>query len=323
MSKISIIVPVYNAEKYLRRCLDSIVMQTYDDWELLLIDDGSLDQSGIICDEYAAADSRIKVFHKDNGGVSSARNIGIDNATSEWIVFVDSDDYVEAEYLEDFAKFFSMVDYKTMVLQGIVKNTEHTFHCKGYADGIFSKGKIAKCIIDNDLLNFGCPYSKLYNRVLIKELDLFFPKTYSYGEDTVFFLRYLSGVESLILDSSCNYHYMDSGGGSLSRKGHSTDNLLAFLEDNIRAIRLLDNQYQSNGLLIASHRNSINGILKKILMDMWRLNYDYKDKVRSYKNIRSVISKLSCGLYSSMTIAISVVPPALALFLINVILKYK
>lgn len=92
--KVSVIVPVYNVEKLLQRCIDSILAQTFTDFELLLIDDGSKDKSGEICDEYAAKDSRIRVFHKQNGGVSTARNLGIDKAQGEWIYFVDSDDIV-------------------------------------------------------------------------------------------------------------------------------------------------------------------------------------------------------------------------------------
>lgn len=97
--KISVIVPVYNVEKFLRRCIDSILAQTFTDFELLLIDDGSKDKSGEICDEYAAKDARIRVFHKQNGGVSSARNLGIDKAQGEWVYFVDSDDWIEIETL--------------------------------------------------------------------------------------------------------------------------------------------------------------------------------------------------------------------------------
>lgn len=98
---ISVIVPVYNAEKYLRRCIDSVLAQTYTDFELLLIDDGSIDKSGEICDEYARKDARVRVFHQENGGVSSARNLGLDNAKGEWITFVDSDDWVVDNMYEE------------------------------------------------------------------------------------------------------------------------------------------------------------------------------------------------------------------------------
>ena len=91
---ISVIVPVYNAEKYLRECLDSIVNQTYKNIEIILVDDGSTDGSGAICDEYADKDVRIKVYHIPNGGASNDRNLGIDNADGEYLMFVDSDDII-------------------------------------------------------------------------------------------------------------------------------------------------------------------------------------------------------------------------------------
>ena len=97
--QISIVVPVYNVEKYLERCIDSILAQTFTDFELLLINDGSKDSSGLICDKYAEKDSRIRVFHKENEGVSRARNLGISNARGRWLCFIDSDDWVDKEYL--------------------------------------------------------------------------------------------------------------------------------------------------------------------------------------------------------------------------------
>ena len=100
MAKISIIIPVYNVEKYIRACLDSILNQTFQDFEVILVDDGTPDNSGAICDEYAAADSRFKVFHKKNGGVSSARNLGIEKASGEWITFVDADDTISQNCLD-------------------------------------------------------------------------------------------------------------------------------------------------------------------------------------------------------------------------------
>ncbi|MBQ5852329.1 MAG: glycosyltransferase family 2 protein, partial [Lachnospiraceae bacterium] len=97
---ISIVVPVYNVEKYLERCVDSLINQTYENIEILLIDDGSKDNSGQMCDEYANKDSRITVYHKENGGLSDARNYGMDRAKGEYIIFIDSDDYVEPNMME-------------------------------------------------------------------------------------------------------------------------------------------------------------------------------------------------------------------------------
>lgn len=97
---VSIVVPVYNVEKYLRECVDSILSQTYSQYEVLLIDDGATDSSGRICDEYAELDSRIRVFHKENGGLSDARNYGLDRIKGHYVTFVDSDDYVGKDYLD-------------------------------------------------------------------------------------------------------------------------------------------------------------------------------------------------------------------------------
>lgn len=104
MPKITIIVPVYNVEIYLPHCINSILAQTFTDWELLLVDDGSPDRSGEICDEYAKTDKRIRVFHKKNGGVSSARNLGLDNAHGKWVTFVDADDYILPDFIKGLYK---------------------------------------------------------------------------------------------------------------------------------------------------------------------------------------------------------------------------
>ena len=97
---VSIIVPIYKVEKYLKQCLDSILNQTYENIEIILVDDGSPDNCGKICDEYASNDKRIRVIHKENGGLSSARNAGLDVATGEYISFIDSDDYVSENFIK-------------------------------------------------------------------------------------------------------------------------------------------------------------------------------------------------------------------------------
>lgn len=117
-SLISIIVPVYNSENTLRRCVDSILAQTYQNFELLLIDDGSKDCSGEICDEYATIDSRVRVFHQENRGVSSARNVGLDNAYGEWITFCDSDDYLEVDALKIYSKYASLLPNVSIIRAG-------------------------------------------------------------------------------------------------------------------------------------------------------------------------------------------------------------
>lgn len=126
--KVSIIVPVYNVEKYLHRCVDSILLQTFTDFELLLIDDGSTDKSVDICDKYALKDSRIRVFHKKNGGVSSARNLGIKKSSGVYILFVDSDDYLSPSHLNNYIKYignYEIVYQGYCVFMEYSHNSEH------------------------------------------------------------------------------------------------------------------------------------------------------------------------------------------------------
>ena len=142
MKKISVIVPVYKVEKYLNKCVDSILVQTYDNFELILVDDGSPDNCGQICDEYAQKDSRVKVIHKENGGLSSARNAGLDVATGDYIGFVDSDDYISPVMYEKLLKASDEND-ADLVICGVEKVDEYgnaiTDQCNELASGVISK----------------------------------------------------------------------------------------------------------------------------------------------------------------------------------------
>ena len=206
MPKVSIIVPVYKAEKYLNRCIDSILAQTFTDWELLLIDDGSPDRSGDICDEYAKKDTRIRVFHKKNGGVSSARNAGLDVAKGQWVVFVDSDDWCEENYLCDFINTQNILHEECVVLQGRMNEVDEKV-----VDNLVLKEcsyeNVSEAMLENNLLTFGAPYCKLYSNILIQKNRIRFPEEYSYGEDDCIFpkvttwLRAFMDAEMTIIDS--------------------------------------------------------------------------------------------------------------------------
>ena len=119
--KLSIIIPTYNSASVLPKALDSIVCQTFTDWECILVDDGSPDRSGKICDEYAEKDKRFRVFHQENAGVSAARNKGLDEAKGEYVNFVDSDDWVETNALEEYISHMSDdVDFVVSGFQNII-----------------------------------------------------------------------------------------------------------------------------------------------------------------------------------------------------------
>ena len=205
--KISVIVPVYNTEKYLHRCIDSILSQTFTDFELLLIDDGSKDSSGAICDEYAAKDNRVRVFHKENGGVSSARNLGLDNAKGDWITFVDSDDWLELLALK------SMIEVADadLVIGSISfehNSTIGTFPVLGKISGSDYFKIIAQNIDHNSICS---PCVKLFKTSIIRCCSIKFDENLCFGEDSLFVKNYLLNANSLrSIDYLC-YHYQDIG----------------------------------------------------------------------------------------------------------------
>lgn len=195
---ISVIIPVYNVEEYLSRCLDSIMGQTHAEWEALLVDDGSTDGSGKICDEYAARDSRFRVFHKTNGGVSSARNVGLREARGECVCFIDADDFVHPRYLE--------------ILQGALLSTQADIAICGYVktfDGVcYSEETVepvkTRKVSYQDFLNHSVSYhnhvcAKLYRKKILK--GYFFEEAIRYSEDAVFNFRLICGTDGLKMRS--------------------------------------------------------------------------------------------------------------------------
>ena len=214
MSKtlISVIIPVYNAEKYLHKCVTSILSQTFTDFELLLINDGSNDLSGKICDEYATKESCIHVFHKENGGASSARNLGIDKAKGEWIVFVDSDDWVEPDYLE------VLYDH---IEDGFVASAySYEKDGKKWQDPLEDKTiTISANNLTNILMSaiFMAPNSKLYKRDILNDKNIRFNCQLTAKEDTLFIWSYLLHVNRIRTIRKATYHYCITGDG-LSHK---------------------------------------------------------------------------------------------------------
>lgn len=208
--KVSIIVPVYNVEQYLPRCIDSILTQTFTDFELLLIDDGSHDKSGKICDEYAEKDSRIRVFHKENGGVSSARNIGLYNAQGEWIAFIDSDDWVGDKWLNGFVSSDLSAD---LIIQGFYaknwpysKTTEEiNVSLKEY---LFKNEDIVECINYLHMShNVGFLWCRFFKKRIIDDFNIQFNENFPLREDQEFIFHYMTKIDSVKTLAISEYHY--------------------------------------------------------------------------------------------------------------------
>lgn len=164
---ISVIVPVYNVEKYLPRCVDSILGQTYANLEIILVDDGSPDSSGAICDEYAAKDRRIKIIHKKNGGLSDARNVAIDIAKGEYITFVDSDDYVASDYVETLYRLIEKYRCKAGVawLRTFHEGREADTNQPPYIEKVFDRMEGIEKMFYQELFDTTA-WGKIYHRTL-------------------------------------------------------------------------------------------------------------------------------------------------------------
>ena len=193
MAEISIIVPVYKAEKYLNRCIDSLLAQTYTDFELILVDDGSPDNCGKICDDYAEKDSRVKVIHKENAGVSAARNSGIDVSSGKYIMFCDSDDTVEPDYLELMytAAETDGTDIGVCGFRIILDDDEEKNQIISYngTQLITVLGRSGFCdIIESNLFFSAC--NKIYNTEIIKKSGLHMNEEMKFSEDFHFNLEY-------------------------------------------------------------------------------------------------------------------------------------
>jgi len=240
---ISIIIPVYNVAHYIRKCLDSVISQTFKDFECVLVDDGSIDESGDICDEYAAADSRFLVIHKKNEGVALARLTGFEHSKGEYITFVDADDYVSPEYLEKLVKPIHEKDADMVSCDYLtVENNETIREPRAKLNGEFEKEQIKDFIekhyfYDKETKGYGMTcylWSKMVKRQSVgsglkKCLGMW------YGEDQIAMLNMLMECEKICLISDRLYYYV-------KHKGQTSQNYDFSLWNNV--IALLKNAEQ-------------------------------------------------------------------------------
>ncbi len=202
---ISIVVPIYKVEKYIKKCIDSIIKQTYKNLEIILVDDGSPDECGKICDEYAQKDKRIKVIHKENGGLSDARNMGIDISTGKYICFVDSDDYIDDKYIE--LLYDAIRENNVEIAQcGIKKITEDEVLIEdiGYKENNLKNGK--QMLKDLYITNWEniIVWNKMYLAKLFD--DIRFPKGKIHEDEyTTYKILYKANKIAILKD--CLYNY--------------------------------------------------------------------------------------------------------------------
>ncbi len=204
---ISVIVPVYNTEEYLRKCLDSIVGQTYSNLEIILVDDGSTDQSGLICDEYSVMDSRIRVIHQENKGLGEARNAGIDVVTGSLMAFVDSDDWIEPDTYEFMEACMAQYSCDIVICgRKVVDETGVLFYEMCLDEGVLVQPgeEVVRRFLLNANLNMAA-WDKLYKTELFD--DIHYPSGHLMSEDYIPAYRVLSRTKSVFLSGRPLYNY--------------------------------------------------------------------------------------------------------------------
>lgn len=326
-AKVSIIVPVYNAEWNLSKCITSLIRQTYDNIEIILVNDGSTDGSLEICKSYALSDSRILVINKPNTGVSDTRNYGIKKASGDYITFIDSDDWVDETYIEDF-DVNSINESNIMITQGIMYDFDDR-KCNHimfkYSSAVLNVESDIDQINRLNILSNGCPVAKIFSTKTIIDNNIFFNTKISLNEDHLFVIDYLYYTNKLYLKNKINYHYyFNYKLPSLTKKYHpSIEFLESALAINYSFKRFINkfcttsiywkNVYTIFGpqqLIKASEmafRERNSRIVLKQVVDYWRkLNID-KTIVKPYchyakvfiKNVDNNFNKLHSLLFLS------------------------
>lgn len=296
MSKVSVIVPIYNKEKCLSRCINSLINQTFNDIEIILINDGSIDKSKDICNEYSEKDRRVKVIHKDNGGVSSARNFGLKIALGRYITFVDPDDYLDNDAIETLYELIIKYDsdiacYRMRVYKNeeINNNLLEDINIKLY------KGKeiIRNQVLFGKFLHSSC--NKLYSRNLFDGINDKFNEDIKYAEDALFNICIMSKAKKLVDSNVQKYNYFIN-------KESTVNNINIKRLDILKAQRIMvdflnieygeyveeiKKQYIKSSILLVSDMSNIKDISNKKDILACLRNQVIKDKKVWYgvKNI--------------------------------------
>lgn len=225
---ISIITPVYNVEKYLEKCIKSILGQSYSDFELLLIDDGSEDSSGLICDNYAKKDQRIKTYHISNLGCAAARNYGLDHSCGDYICFIDSDDYVHPDFLKilislisEYSADIAMCNYSNVDSQGtIIDNPPKSFTSEV---SVYSSSEIAYEVYGNNFVPYVVVWNKLYTRKIWNILRF---TQDIHCEDDAIIQKLFHLAEKTVFKDIDLYYYTHNDSGIMHKEGNNLHNLI-------------------------------------------------------------------------------------------------
>lgn len=263
MTRVSVIVPIYNVDSFLEKCIDSIINQTYKDIEIILIDDGSTDNSGDICDKYADKYGNIKTIHQENAGVSEARNLGISVAEGEFIICVDSDDIIERNMIEEMVSCIN--DDVNVVLCAVDLFNTHYYkerrnRIQSYIkkNGIIDiKEFIASASKSMFQPYFGAPYNKLIRKMFIEKYELKYLEGACLAEDMCFCYEMYSHLTRIGICDKVLYHHRINAGKSLSRKKHTIGEIEIRFKEINNVIDMFCNRQKLNKRYIALFKQQI------------------------------------------------------------------
>ena len=257
--KVSIIVPVYNAQESLRRCIDSVLGQEFQDFELLLTDDGSQDESGVIIDEYAKKDSRVCVVHKKNSGVSDTRNQALDRAKGEYIQFLDADDWISSDATKLFVRKAEETN-ADMVISDFYRVVGKHISVKGDIDteDVMTRQEYGDRMMENPAdYYYGVIWNKLFRREILEKYHLRMDRDISFCEDFIFAMDYILHCERIVALNAPTYYYVKTE-GSLVAKGMNLKKIAAmkwsvmqYYDDFCRELHT-EEEYKSRKLEILS-----------------------------------------------------------------------
>lgn len=297
---VSVIIPVYNVEKYLNKCLDSVLEQTYKNIEIILIDDGSRDESGAICDKYVQNDERIICKHIANQGVSNARNLGLDIANGEYITFVDGDDYLDVDMIE---KMMDVMDNQDLVVCGICQveldgNKKNIYGTGKKYD--YTKREVIQGFFDVPIIKdfmYG-PFNKIYVGSLIG--DLRFSTDLRMGEDFLFVFEYIMRCNKIRICDYCLYNYVKRENSAMTSA--FSEKRLDYIKavERIEKICAKDYQYVKNKVMVWGYIHRMNTCIqmdKNAHVKKQHINsYNaMKNYLHEHKDIKKYISfKTKC-----------------------------
>ncbi len=280
---ISIIIPVYNAERFLNDCVDSVLKQTYSNIEIVLVNDGSRDSSGEICNQYQSKEARIKVIHLENGGVSRARNKGIAACSGEYICFIDSDDTIEPDYIQNFKD--SIEGDINIYIQGT-----RIIRKDGSIDTVLYKMTGIRSINDifgaNNLCSHGYAHGKMYNSSLIKDNKIEFPEDIKFSEDLLFVLECLIYTDKIKYIDKVGYNYFLREGNASSKRFAFKTELACWKSYNLIMLHL--SKKYSLDLLDMKSVGEINEMLfSRIRNVLYIENHQIEERLKFYNSLQN------------------------------------